>query len=46
MMRPAASTKVTDEPNRQNAWANSQPMGPPPTTASLEGNSSKPQMVS
>ncbi len=37
--RSATSSTVTCEPNRANAWASSQPIGPPPMTASEAGSS-------
>ncbi len=37
--RSAASTTVTLEPNRANAWASSSPIAPPPRTISESGRS-------
>ena len=36
-MRGAASSTTTSEPNRENAWASSSPIAPPPMTTSDAG---------
>ena len=37
--RSAISTRVTCTPNREKTWANSQPIGPPPSTTTDAGSS-------